>query len=352
MSELDPEASVVSSGAVLGGYRIERFIARGGMGDVYEATQLSLDRSVALKILSSRLGDVTFADRFRREARTAAGIDHPNVLPVYEAGTLDDGRLFLAMKLVRGPDLGAVIDERGPLAVSEAVPILTQVAEALDAAHASGLVHRDVKPANVLLEERDGATTAYLSDFGLAKSVDSGSAQTKPGSVLGTVNFMSPEQASGSATVDARTDVYAFGCLVYATLTRQVPYPRDEQAAVLYAHVHEPPPKPSTVNAAVPPVLDRVVERSMAKDPDSRARSTGALMRWATEQLPTEPPAAGVGADTTLIDSGPLPETDFPPSSSPAGGRAPTAFSAAAFAGAALGFGVLFTLSYVLGASL
>jgi serine/threonine protein kinase len=290
-------------GTELAGYRIERFIARGGMGAVYEAVQLSLDRRVALKFVSPVLAtDERFHERFRREARSAAAIDHPNILPVYEAAELEDGRLFLAMKLVNGPDLRSLLKERGPLDAAEAVAILLQIGGALDAAHEQGLVHRDVKPANVMLEMRDDTWHAYLTDFGLAKPDEKGSEHTATGELLGTVDYMAPEQINGQP-LDGRADVYSFGCMVYRCLTDELPFPRDSRTATLMAHTNAQVPLPSAAVAGLPAPLDVVVRRAMEKDPDKRARSAGALMRWAAAQIHD-----GAGAEPTVTEDSPTEE--------------------------------------------
>jgi serine/threonine-protein kinase len=282
---------VLQPGDQLAGYRIERHVAHGGMGEVYEATQLSLDRRVALKLIARRLGtDERFRKRFRREARTAASIDHSNILPVYETGETPDGRLFLAMRFVDGPDLSSMLREQGPLDPGLTVAILRQVADALDAAHQRGLVHRDVKPANVMLEAIESGWHAYLTDFGLAKPNDDTSEHTASGEVLGTVDYMAPEQING-APLDSRADVYSFGCMVYRCLTGELPYKRDTRTATLIAHANAPTPLPSETIAGLPRPLDVVVQRAMEKDPEKRATSAGALMRWAHTQLQTE--AAG-----------------------------------------------------------
>jgi serine/threonine-protein kinase len=279
------EEEGVPRGAELAGYRMERFIASGGMGAVYEATQIALDRRVALKFVSPALGaDDRFRERFRREARSAAAIEHPNILPVYEAGELDDGRLFLAMKLVSGPDLSSMLKERGPLEAEEAVAVLLQIGEALDAAHRKGLVHRDVKPANVMLEMHDTGWHAYLTDFGLAKPSEPEGEHTATGELLGTADYMAPEQITG-APLDGRADVYAFGCMAYRCLTGELPFRRPSRTATLMAHANAPVPLPSAKVAGLPAPLDVVVRRAMEKDPAKRAPSAGALMRWADEQI-------------------------------------------------------------------
>lgn len=271
-------------GDELAGYRIVRFISRGGMGAVYEAIQLSLDRRVALKFIARELGaEEHFRDRFRREARAGAAIDHPNILPVYEAGELPDGLLFLALRYVDGPDLSSLLREQGPLDVSDAVAVLTQLGNALDAAHDRGLIHRDVKPANVLLERHERGWHAFLADFGLAKPNAEASEHSVAGEMLGTVDYMAPEQINGGQ-LDRRADVYSFGCVAYRCLTGEPPYKRETRTATLLAHINAPVPVPSEKVAQLPEPLDVVVARALEKDPEKRALSAGALMRWAAAQ--------------------------------------------------------------------
>jgi serine/threonine protein kinase len=315
--DISRERPAEGQGAELAGYRIERYVAQGGMGEVYEATQLSLHRKVALKVIADRLGaDERFRARFRREARSAASIDHLNILPVYEAGELPDGRLFLAMRFVDGPDLSSLLKEHGPLAPREAIAILGQIGDALDAAHERGLIHRDVKPANVMLEPTPRGWRAYLTDFGLAKPEDDVSEQTASGELLGTIDYMAPEQIDGRV-LDGRADVYSFGCMAYRCVTGTVPYRREAHAATLMAHANAPIPLPSEAVEGLPTWLDLVVQRAMEKDPERRARSAGALMRWAaarleeeaaasakvTDESPTEDPTAAVAEDaaTTTV---------------------------------------------------
>jgi serine/threonine protein kinase len=290
---------VLTPGSELLGYRIERHVAHGGMGEVYEAVQLSLDRRVALKLIAERLGtDERFRERFRREARSAASIDHANILPVYEAGELPNGRLFLALRFVDGPDLSSLLREQGPLSARETVAILGQIGDALDAAHQRGLVHRDVKPANVLLEPKEGGWHAYLTDFGLAKPNDDAGEHTASGEILGTIDYMAPEQING-VQLDGRADVYSFGCMVYRCLTGELPYKRDTRTATMIAHANAPVPVPSQAIAGLPAPLDVVVQRAMEKDPERRARSAGALMRWAAAQLDAEAAARPQVTDET-----------------------------------------------------
>jgi len=276
---------LLTPGTELAGYRIERHVARGGMGDVYEATQLSLDRRIALKVIAERLGtDERFRERFRREARSAASVHHENILPVYETGELPNGRLFLSMRFIDGPDLSSLLKERGPLDAQETIAVLSQIGDALDAAHQHGFIHRDVKPANVMLEPTDHGWHAFLTDFGLAKPNDETNENTASGEILGTIDYMAPEQING-APLDERADVYSFGCMVYRCVTGELPYKRDSRTATMIAHANAPVPIPSHAVAGLPAPLDVVVARAMEKDPERRARSAGALMRWAAAQL-------------------------------------------------------------------
>jgi serine/threonine protein kinase len=303
MSDDVQDADLIQPDTELAGYRIVRFVARGGMGSVYEAIQLSLDRRVALKFISRRLGDdERFRERFRREARSGAAIDHPNILPVYEAGELPDGSLFLALRFVDGPDLKSLLGERGPLDVPETVGIMTQVADALDAAHERKLVHRDVKPANVLLESHERGWHAYLADFGLAKPNEDPGEHTQPGEMLGTVDYMAPEQIDGGP-LDGRADVYSFGCMVYRCLTGESPYKRETPTATLVAHANAAVPVPSDKVPGLPNALDIVVARAMEKNPDKRAPSAGALMHWAASQLQLDTVAPPAGEEQPWPDA-------------------------------------------------
>ncbi len=269
MSELRP-------GDVLGGCRVEAVIGRGGMGVVYKALQLDLRRPVALKVIAAdRAGDVEFRGRFERESLMAAAIDHPNIVPVYAAGE-EDGALFLVMRFVPGSDLHAVIRRDQRLPPARAAEIVAQLGSALDVAHAAGLVHRDVKPANVLLAGNEDH--AYLSDFGLTRKIDPQHPITDSGQWLGTVDFASPEQLSGGS-VDARSDVYSLGCVLHAALTGSAPFPRGTVPATLLAHLHDAPPRPSASGA--PAHFDRVMARALAKAPEDRYPSAGDLGRAA-----------------------------------------------------------------------
>ena len=271
---------------MLGGCRVEGVIARGGMGVVYRAVQLDLRRPVALKVITAdRAGDPEFRERFERESRMAAAIDHPNIVPIYAAGE-DGGALYIVMRYVPGTDLHALVKRGGKLPASRAAAIVAQVASALDVAHAAGLVHRDVKPANVLLAGDGAGDHAYLSDFGLARSLDPDEPLTESGSWIGTVDFASPEQLGGER-LDARSDVYSLGCVLHAAVTGLPPFPRGTVPATLLAHLQDPPPKPSTHGADIH--FDRVIARALAKAPADRYPSAGDLGRAALAAARGEP---------------------------------------------------------------
>jgi hypothetical protein len=272
----------LESGDEFAGCRIEAVAGRGGMGVVYRATELSLGRPVALKLLApERAGDREFRERFQRESRMAASIDHPNVIPVYAAGE-HDGSLYLVMRYVGGTDLHHLLREQGRLEPARAAELVAQLASALDAAHAAGLVHRDVKPANVLL----AGDHAYLSDFGLTRLAGSDTSLTSSGQWIGTVEYCSPEQLRGGRT-DARADVYSLGCVLFAALTGGPPFAQGTVTATMLAHLNDPPPMPSQRGA--PREFDRVIARALAKRPDDRYPSTGDLGRAALAAARGEP---------------------------------------------------------------
>jgi serine/threonine-protein kinase len=265
----------VLEGAHIAGCRLEAVAGRGGMGIVYRATQLSLARPVAVKLIApEHAADEGFRERFERESRMAAAIEHPNVIPVYGAGE-EDGRLYLVMRWVPGTDLHKLLRSGGRLEPLRAAEIVAQVADALDSAHAVGLVHRDVKPANVLLSGEH----AYLADFGLTRLAGADPAITSTGQFLGTVDYMAPEQFRREA-VDARADVYALGCVLYAALTGAPPFPRETVPATMLAHMHDPPAPPSGT-PGVSRDFDRVLARALAKEPADRYPSAGDLGRAA-----------------------------------------------------------------------
>jgi serine/threonine-protein kinase len=275
LDELEPDST-------LAGYRIERLIGRGGMGAVYSASRTEDGAPVALKlVLDEHAGETRFLARFEREGRLASALDHPHLVAVYEAGTWE-GTPFLAMALIDGIDLDYVLGTEGALHPITAARIIAEVGSGLDAAHAEGLVHRDVKPGNILLESRSGAAHAYLGDFGLSRHVDSASGLTKTGIWVGTIDFASPEQLM-AGTVDARTDVYALGCVLYTALTGSVPYPRERDVDKVMAHAGGEPPAASGLVDSVPTELDDVVRRAMATRPEDRYQSAGELGRAAEE---------------------------------------------------------------------
>jgi YVTN family beta-propeller protein len=296
MAELPP-------GAVFAGCRVEAVAGRGGMGVVYRATQLSLDRAVALKAIAPEFADdVMFRERFKRESRIAASIEHPNVIPVYEAGE-GEGTLYLIMRYIEGTDLRALIDAEGGLDPTRAARIVAQVAQALAAAHRRDLLHRDVKPANVLLDRVGGRDHAYLTDFGVARSAGASSGLTRTGAVLGTVDYLAPERIQEQGG-DGRSDVYALGCVMFEALTGRVPYERDNEMAKMYAHMSAPVPSVRELSSDVPEELDALTRQAMAKDPAERIESAEALAgalgeltkprATTAQESPRTPPAAAL----------------------------------------------------------
>jgi len=280
--------------SIIAGYRIEDPIASGGMGIVYHATQLALDRPVAVKLITpDHAEDPEFRERFKTESKIAASIEHPNVIPVYEAGD-DDGLLFISMRLVDGVDLEQVLANTGPLEPRRAVRLIAQVGAALDAAHARGLVHRDVKPANVLLTV-DEPEHAYLTDFGVSKQVGVNTHLTNAGQWVGTLDYLSPEQIRGDE-VGPAADTYMLAGMLYHCLTGQPPFVRDSQAAILWAHMSAPVPAAGSLRPGLPEALDRVLARGLAKDPAARYRSAGELAAACAEAVGLEPAPVPVSA--------------------------------------------------------
>ncbi|MBW5485115.1 serine/threonine-protein kinase [Streptomyces bambusae] len=259
-------------GKQIAGYRIERMIGRGGMAVVYCARDLRLDRPVALKLIApERARDDTFRRRFTHESRVAAAIDHPHIVPIFEAGETD-GVLYIAMRYVSGRDLRALLDQEGPLPVATALRIAGQVASALDAAHEHDLVHRDVKPGNILVAagtDSDHPEHIYLTDFGLTKKSLSLSGFTTAGEFVGTLDYMAPEQISGRP-VDGRCDLYSLACVVYETLAGGPPFEREEDAALLWAHQFDQPPALTERRPDVAPAADEVMAKALAKVPEDR----------------------------------------------------------------------------------
>lgn len=259
-------------GRRIAGYRIEGEIGRGGMAVVYRARDLRLERTVALKLLAPELArNDTFRQRFTHESRVAAAIDHPHIVPVFEAGETD-GVLYIAMRYVAGRDLRALLDQEGPLPVATAARIATQVASALDAAHAHDLVHRDVKPGNILVAQgtdSDHPEHVYLTDFGLTKKSLSLTGFTTVGQFVGTLDYVAPEQISGRP-VDGRCDVYSLACVVYETMAGAPPFQRDDDMALLWAHQYDQPPALTEKRPDIAAGVDDVMAKALAKSPDDR----------------------------------------------------------------------------------
>ena len=296
-------------GAQVANYRIEELIGEGGMSQVYRAEHVVLEKKVALKLLAAALReDKAFRERFLRESRLAASLDHPNIIEIYDAGEAGD-LLFIAMRYIAGSDLRRVIHEGGPLPPARALSILGQAARGLDAAHERGLVHRDVKPANILI---DGNDHVYLSDFGVAKFTADGRGLTRTGFFVGTLDYAAPEQIRGEP-LDARADVYALGCLLYQTLSGELPFARDSDVQVMYAHLEQPAPRLSSA-AGLPARLDDVVARAMAKDRADRYGTCEEVVDAAHAALSEATTLGGVAAQA---DAGPRaaapPDPERPP---------------------------------------
>jgi YVTN family beta-propeller protein len=271
-------------GAELGGYRLEALVGRGGMSVVYRAEDLRLGRRVALKFLASELAqDARFRERFLAESRLAASIDHAGIVPIFEAGEVD-GRLYIAMRYVEGTDLRALVQRDAPLAADRAVALVAQLAGGLDAAHGRGLVHRDVKPSNALVAVEGGVEHVYLADFGLTKHTTSRGGPTASGEMVGTVDYVAPEQIRGG-NVDGRADLYSLGCVLYECLTGEVPFPRGSDVATIYAHLEDEPPRPSARRRDLTLAMDAVVTRAMAKDPARRWQTGDDMARAARAAL-------------------------------------------------------------------
>src|SRR3954453_13772507 len=276
-------------GEEFAGHRIEGVLGRGGMGVVYRVTDLRLNRAVALRVITPALSaDEDFRRRFQRESQLAAAVRQENVVTIYQAGE-SDGLLFVTMELIQGTDLRGMISQRGRIDMASSAAIVTQIAMALDAAHATGLVHRDVKPANVLIADAQ-PLHVYLTDFGLTKRTSSQSGLTKTGLFVGTIDYAAPEQIKGWP-VDARADVYALGCVLFEMIAGQPPFRRENEYATMYAHTTEPPPTLSSTAAGVSPALDAAVDRALAKEPENRFQSAGDFARAV---------AAAVAGDTVI----------------------------------------------------
>jgi|SRR5579872_2845247 len=289
------------AGVVIGGCRLESLLGRGGMGTVYRATQLALGREVAVKVVPAGSVEQTLVARFKREARTAAALEHPNSIPIYAAGE-EDGLLYLVMRLVDGPDLGGLIAREGPLEPARAVRLIGQVAGALDAAHAAGLVHRDVKPGNILVEYDEGEH-AYLSDFGLMRRTVDATAITRVDEWVGSIDYVAPEQVEGRP-VDGRADIYSLTGVLYTAVTGERPFRRDNPTATAWAHVNSPRP------AVGIPAMDEVIARGMAVSPEQRFRSARDLAAAAHAALGGVMPVA---EHPTTVHRRPPPPPPSPP---------------------------------------
>jgi serine/threonine protein kinase len=281
----DPELAV---GSDFAGHRLDALVGRGGMGVVFRATDHRLDRPVALKVIAPEMAaNSVFRTRFERECRLAATLEHPNVVQIYHAGE-ENGLLFLTMRYVDGSDLRELLDHEHRLEVARAASIAIQVARALDHAHRHGLIHRDVKPGNVLISSGDGPEHAFLTDFGITRRADQ-DPLTRTGVTLGSVDYIAPEQAHGGE-VDARADIYSLGCVLYEMLTGRVVFERDGDLEKLWAHVHDLPPR--LPQNGVPRGLQGVLDRALAKQPDDRPQSAAELADQLTAALAGAAPSA------------------------------------------------------------
>jgi cyclophilin family peptidyl-prolyl cis-trans isomerase len=312
-----------------GPYVLQEMIGRGGMGEVYRAYDTVRKRTVALKRLPAAMAaDTGFQARFRRESEVAARLTDEHVIPIHDFGEID-GQLFIDMRYVEAADLASALRDRGPLPAHRAVRVVGQIAGALDSAHAEGLVHRDVKPSNILLRDRRGDDFAYLIDFGIAR-VAQGTSLTATGATVGTMSYMAPERFLDAAGGDHRVDVYALGCVLHEALTGHPPFPGDDLPVQMYAHLNSPPPQPSRLRPGVPPGFDAVVARAMAKDPGERHASAGELAAHAEAVLAagqhaTRPQPARAGPVRASYPTAPVPpphpaEQTWPPAP-PARGR-------------------------------
>ena len=316
-----PASALLLVGSQFGEYRIEGILGRGGMGIVYLARELALERLVALKVIRPELAhERHFRARFRSESLTAASIEHPRVVTVFGAGELD-GLLYVAMRYVPGEDLGRLIAARGALPPGQAAELIAQVAGGLDAVHAAGLVHRDVKPANVIVadgEDHSGGPAAFLTDFGLAKAAAATDGLTATGEVIGSVDYIAPEQIDGRR-IDARTDVYALGCVLFHAVSGRVPFAGRESSAKMWAHLNEPPPVAGAGGGSR--ALDRVIRRAMEKDPARRFPSAGDLGRAALAavhgEAVTEPERIVGAGEAAPAETLPIRTEGAPPPTQP-----------------------------------
>src|SRR4051794_22267563 len=333
---------MLQPGEVFAGFRIERLLDRGGMGVVYMATEIDLDRTVALKLIApEHARDETAVARFKSEARLAAALEHRNIVPIHRGGE-HNGVLYLAMRFVDGTNLRRVID-RGPMTLPRIGRIISEIADALDVAHARGLVHRDVKPANILVSGEGENEHIYLTDFGLTKRLGSAGDLTRAGGWVGTPDYVAPEQIQGHH-VDRRADVYSLGCVLFEMLTGHVAYPKDSDMAKLWAHVTDPPPLPRTERPDLVEDFDVIVARATAKDPDERYATAGALAQAVRQAVAHQEDKreSDVAQPTSDGDGAPFAETvaerslaePTPAAADPGGGVAAAAAGAPAAASA------------------
>jgi serine/threonine-protein kinase len=305
-------------GTPFGRYRLVELLGRGGMGEVWRAHDTDTDRIVAIKLLPAHFSEnEDFRRRFRREAHAAARLNTPHVIPIHHYGEID-GRLYVDMRLIEGRDLQSVLAD-GPLDPARAVRIIEQVAKALHAAHQAGLLHRDVKPSNILLDNDD---FAYLIDFGIARAADE-TRLTKAGNMIGTFTYIAPERLGTRTEEDARADIYSLACVLYECLTGHPPFDADTMAGLVAAHLNTPPPQPSTTQPKVPKQIDWVIATGMAKDPDNRYATTVELADAARDAVtvpiprPTPSPAANPPAEQAGPVTVPRVPHDRPPAREP-----------------------------------
>ena len=311
------------AGQRFGDFELLEIAGRGGMGIVYRARQITLERIVALKVISPAVADAPdFTTRFRRESRLAASIEHPHVVSIYSAGEIE-GRAFIAMQWIDGVSLDALLADRVPLPEERTRILISQVASALDIAHSAGLIHRDVKPPNVLVRTIAGSDHSYLTDFGIARKVDVGATGlTKTGQTVGTVGYMAPEQIRGEA-IDGRSDIYSLGCVLYQCLTGRKPFEHETEVAIMFAHVSEDRPRPSALRPELA-AYDDLIARSLALDPADRFQ-TGAELRAALAAAASGTPApvvpatapSAAPAETSTGATARLPQPPPPPVAPP-----------------------------------
>lgn len=296
-------------GTRIGPYQIEQLVGRGGMGVVYAGRHVRLNRRAAIKVLAPELAsDPSFRERFIRESELAASLDHPNIIPVYDADEFED-LLFIAMRFAEGEDLKSLLASQHRLPMDRTLGILEQVASALDYAHENALVHRDVKPGNVMIERHPrGGDRVFLTDFGLVRRLDSATRLTKVGSFVGTLAYAAPEQFD-RREVDGRADQYSLGCVLFECLSGTVPFERDSEAQVMFAHINEPPPRITNADPNVPAAVDDVLERAMSKLPTDRFATCGEMIGAARAAAGASAPAP----TTTVVSAPPMPATVVAP---------------------------------------